>query len=150
MNTKLPGFPEETNLVEFADEGKTFKLHPEALSGWRKLKSEAKRQQIEIYIVSAFRNIARQEEIITAKRAKGLPDEEIFKASAPPGYSEHHTGKAIDIGTPGSPPLEEAFGNTDAFQWLLANASTFGFRLSYPRDNDYGIVYEPWHWFFVG
>ncbi len=150
MHCRLPKFVEEKDLVDFNEGEKMLRLYPSALTAWERMRTKALQSAIQMYIISAFRSISRQEEIITAKRAKGIPDEEIFKVSAPPGYSEHHTGRAIDIGTPGSPPLEEAFENTDAFQWLLANASKFGLRLSYPRDNDYGIAYEPWHWFFVG
>ena len=78
----------------------------------------------------------------------GDSDEDIFKLSAPPGFSEHHTGKAIDLNTSGFPPLEEEFEKSDAFQWLSVNAKDFGFRLSYPRENRFGIAYEPWHWFY--
>ena len=73
---------------------------------------------------------------------------EILKVSAAPGYSEHHTGCAIDINTPGSATLEEEFENTSAFAWLTSNASHFGFLMSYPRNNKHQIAYEPWHWAF--
>ncbi|HPF74253.1 MAG TPA: D-alanyl-D-alanine carboxypeptidase family protein, partial [Xanthomonadaceae bacterium] len=63
-----------------------------------------------------------------------------------PGFSEHHSGNALDIGTPDEPPAEESFENTAAFDWLCENAPNFGFQLSYPRNNPHGIVYEPWHW----
>ena len=53
--------------------------------------------------------------------------EEILSASAPPGYSEHHTGRAIDIDTDGAPPLEIEFEGTPAFAWLTTHAGRFGF-----------------------
>ena len=81
---------------------------------------------------------------------EGLSDEEIFQVSARPGYSEHHTGKAIDLNTPGFEPLEEEFEDSQTFERLLKNANRFGFYLIYPRDNKYGIIYEPWHWFYKG
>ena len=81
-----------------------------------------------------------------AKVAAGMPMDEILRVSAAPGYSEHHTGCAIDITTPGSEPLEEEFEHTDAFRWLVRSAERFGFAMSYPRDNAFGIIYEPWHW----
>ncbi len=46
--------------------------------------------------------------------------------------------------------MEEEFGNSEAFCWLIGHARQFGFRLSYHRENRYGIAYEPWHWFFEG
>jgi hypothetical protein len=46
--------------------------------------------------------------------------------------------------------IEEEFEHSQAFQWLIQNAHKFGFRLSYPRGNKFGIAYEPWHWFYEG
>ena len=46
--------------------------------------------------------------------------------------------------------IVEEFENTTAFQWLTSNAATFGFTMTYPRKNTYGIDYEPWHWCFTG
>src|SRR5690606_38685754 len=70
--------------------------------------------------------------------------------NAAPGYSEHHGGDALDIGTTGESPAEESFEHTAAFAWLQAHAGRFGFALSYPRDNPHGITYEPWHWRYAG
>ncbi len=77
-----------------------------------------------------------------------MPIDKILTLSAPPGYSEHHTGCAIDINTPGCVATEEEFENTDAYRWLTEHAGRFGFTLSYPRDNALGFIYEPWHWCF--
>jgi D-alanyl-D-alanine carboxypeptidase len=66
--------------------------------------------------------------------------------NAYPGHSEHHTGRAIDLGAPSVAPLEEEFENTPEFAWLRARAGSFGFQMTYPRSNVHGIVYEPWHW----
>lgn len=72
--------------------------------------------------------------------------QQILEVSAAPGFSEHHTGRALDLTTPGGPVLEEPFEHTDAFAWLSESAGSFGFHLSYPRGNSHGIAYEPWHW----
>jgi predicted acetyltransferase len=74
--------------------------------------------------------------------------ESILCVSAPPGYSEHHSGRAIDLTTDGVQPLEQEFEHTNAFRWLSANAGRFGFTLSFPPSNRYGYAYEPWHWYF--
>jgi D-alanyl-D-alanine carboxypeptidase len=66
--------------------------------------------------------------------------------SALPGYSEHHTGRAIDITTPDFKPLTEEFEHSSAFKWLTQRANEFGFTMTYPRNNEFGIAYEPWHW----
>ncbi len=72
--------------------------------------------------------------------------------SAPPGYSEHHTGYAIDIGDEYYPDadLKTSFENTSAFEWLQENAAYYSFELSFPKGNSQGVSYEPWHWRFVG
>jgi len=144
----LPKYPEETHLAEFSDNGRTFKLHPEALNAWKNMNAKARSDGVQLHIVSAFRSVLRQTEIIAGKKKKGFAEEEIFSVSAPPGHSEHHTGRAIDLNTNDYPPLEEAFEESEAFHWLLRNAKDFGFRLSYQRNNAYGIAYEPWHWFY--
>jgi D-alanyl-D-alanine carboxypeptidase len=97
-------------------------------------------------IVSAFRSFDRQCEIIREKIAAGQTIEQILSASAPPGYSEHHTGRAVDIGGSADDPLEEDFEQTPAYAWLLHNAALYEFFLSFPRNNVYGYQYEPWHW----
>ena len=71
-----------------------------------------------------------------------------FVVNAAPGFSEHHSGLALDIGTQDEPPAEESFERTAAFAWLRDHAGEHGFVMSYPRDNPHGIVYEPWHWRF--
>jgi D-alanyl-D-alanine carboxypeptidase len=150
MSFILPKHFEEKNLVEFIDGDATFKLHHSAMLAWKRMKEAARAEGIHLYIVSAFRSIARQLEIIEGKRKNGLSDEEIFRVSALPGFSEHHTGRALDLNTPEFPALEEEFEDSRAFQWLIQNAGQFGFELSYPRENKYGISYEPWHWFYKG
>ena len=72
--------------------------------------------------------------------------DEILTVNAAPGFSEHHTGNAVDIATPGSRPLTEEFEATPAFEWLSANAENYGFSMTYERDNPWGFIYEPWHW----
>ena len=101
---------------------------------------------IDLKVVSAFRSIDYQRGIIERKLKAGQSVEQILAVSAPPGYSEHHTGRAVDVMTPGGPILEETFADTDAFRWLEQNACRFGFVLSYPRGNAHGFAYEPWHW----
>ena len=56
--------------------------------------------------------------------------EQIISVSALAGFSEHHTGRAIDIGTPGCPPVTEEFGKTPAFGWLTRRGQDFGFRMT--------------------
>lgn len=133
-------------VAETDVDGKEYLLTPEACMAWRAMKGGASGDGVVLEIVSAFRTIERQVEIIRAKLARDMPVDKILTLSAPPGYSEHHTGRAIDINTPGCEPTEEPFELTDAFRWLMTNAGRFGYTLSYPRGNDLGFIYEPWHW----
>ncbi|WP_309382092.1 M15 family metallopeptidase [Cerasicoccus frondis] len=144
----LPAVIEETNLVEFTDRGRVHQLHSEAFAAWNAMQAQAASDGVNLILISAFRSIARQQAIIDAKRAKGISDQEIFRVNAQPGFSEHHSGLAIDLGADDCQTLEESFEETDAFQWLMKRAREFSFYLSYPRNNPYGITYEPWHWRF--
>ena len=148
----LPSFDDAQNLVvaDVSQSGREHQLIVKAAKAWSQMKSKAHADGISLIIVSAFRSFDRQVEIVEHSIQQGEDIETIFKISAPPGYSEHHSGRAIDIGTMGCEPLSEAFCETNAFNWLMSNASNFGFRLSYPESNQYGFKYEPWHWFFEG
>jgi len=144
----LPAYAVADNLAlaETDAQGREFLLTPETAAAWRAMREAARADGVVIEIVSSFRTIERQAEIIRAKLARGMDIEHILTLSAPPGYSEHHTGRAIDINTPGCEPTEEPFEATEAFGWLIRHADRFGFTLSYPRGNTLGFIYEPWHW----
>ncbi len=113
---------------------------------WQRMRHAAAREDIALDAISGYRSHAYQLGIFERKRARGQTLEEILRVNAAPGYSEHHGGAAIDIGTPGEPPAEASFERTAAFEWLQRRGGDFGFVLSYPRGNPHGIVYEPWHW----
>jgi zinc D-Ala-D-Ala carboxypeptidase len=113
---------------------------------WRRMRAAAATDAVTLDAISGYRSHAYQLGIFERKRARGLEVEQILAVNAAPGYSEHHGGTALDIGTPGEPPAEESFERTAAFAWLQRRAGEFGFVLSYPRGNSHGIVYEPWHW----
>lgn len=121
-------------------------LHPGAARAWSHLQAAASREGIVVDAISGYRSHDYQLGIFERKLARGASVDDILAVNAAPGYSEHHSGRALDIGTPGEPPAEESFERTPAFAWLQDNAAGFGFGLSYPRDNPHGIVYEPWHW----
>ena len=146
----LPLCEQAQNLIvaEIDGRGREHRLRPAAAGAWRAMKTSASSQGVVLQIASAFRSVDRQVEIIRSKLAAGVPLEQILTLSAPPGYSEHHTGRAVDITTSGTRALEQEFENTAAYRWLCANAHAFRFFLSYPRSNPQGYAYEPWHWCF--
>lgn len=119
---------------------------PEAADAWLTMKTEATNRGIELQPVSAFRSVEYQVEILRRKLDKGLKINNILEVSAAPGYSEHHSGRALDITTPGYAVLEEEFEQSPAFDWLCEHAQDFGFSMSFPRNNPHGVAYEPWHW----
>lgn len=121
-------------------------LAPRAAKAYARMRAAAAADAVELQLVSAFRSADYQLGILKRKRDRGQSIDEILRASAAPGYSEHHSGRAVDLTTPGFAALEEEFEHSSAFAWLASNAARFGFALSYPRDNPHGIAYEPWHW----
>lgn len=135
-------------LAETGEDGREYLLVPAAAVAWRELKAVAREDGVIVYLASAYRSIARQAEIIRDKLATGMGIDEILTLCAPPGFSEHHTGCAVDIASREAPELDVEFENTRAFQWLDKHGCRFGFRLSYPRGNSTGYQYEPWHWCF--
>lgn len=109
----------------------------------------ARQDNVTIYPISGFRTLAYQAMLIQRKLDRGEPLAQIMRVNALPGYSEHHTGEALDLGTTTETDLETAFEETSAFDWLGRHAQSFGFTLSYPRGNPQGFIYEPWHWRFT-
>ena len=146
----MPTFEEPKSLVSVGPNivGKEQRLTPETASAWVNMRDEAAAAGIMLLIVSGFRGITYQADLFRKKLAAGQSIADILCVNAAPGFSQHHTGRAIDIATPDSRPLTLEFESTPAFGWLTDNAGRFGFTMSYARDNPWGIEYEPWHWFF--
>ena len=147
-NRHLSLSPEATDLISVGSspEGNDCRLIYPAAHSWNAMHSTAWTLKIELLPLSGFRSVERQATIIRGKLGLGESISDILKSIAAPGYSEHHTGCAIDVGSPEVLPLEEAFAHTHAFAWLIRHSEEFGFKLSYPKHNPHGFVYEPWHW----
>ncbi|MEN9632431.1 MAG: hypothetical protein RL077_835 [Verrucomicrobiota bacterium] len=132
--------------IGISPSGREIRLAPRAAQAWRQLHAAALRASRTLVPISGFRSIQRQREIIQEKLATGEALSSILKQVAAPGFSEHHTGRALDIGSDHTDDLSANFARTSAFRWLRIHAPRFGFHLSFPRKNPHGIVYEPWHW----
>jgi len=126
--------------------GRMQQLTPQAAVSWQQMVERAGDDGVRLLIVSGFRSFEYQAQLIRNKIESGQAIEEILQVNAAPGFSQHHTGAAVDIATPGSRPLTEEFADSNAFDWLLDNGPRFGFSMTYPPDNAHGFVYEPWHW----
>ena len=129
------------------------RLAPETALALMKLIYAAREDGVWIIPVSGFRTIAYQDKLWQSQIQRQGSPEAAAKISAPPGYSEHHTGYALDL-TDGNlksrDDITYKFAETDAFKWLNLHAKEFGFELSFPKDNPQGVSYEPWHWRFIG
>jgi D-alanyl-D-alanine carboxypeptidase len=130
--------------------GRPLWLRSAAAAAWMRMRAAALAEGVVLEAISGYRSHDYQLGIFRRKLARGLTVDDILQVNAAPGFSEHHGGRALDIGTPGEPPAEESFEATPAFAWLARRAGEFGFEMSYPRGNPHGIVYEPWHWRFGG
>ena len=127
-------------------------VHIDMRDSLLKMREEAKKDGIYLVFLSGYRSINLQKDIFyTLKSIRNQEAAERARVSAPPGYSEHSTGFAIDIGdaTQRETDFETQFENTKAFRWLIKNAAKFHFKLSFNRDNKH-IDYEPWHWRYEG
>ena len=127
-------------------------VHIDMRDSLLKMREEAKKDGIYLIFLSGYRSINLQNEIFySLKSIRNQEASERARVSAPPGYSEHSTGFAIDIGdaTQRETDFETEFENTNAFRWLKKNAAKFHFKLSFNKNNKY-IDYEPWHWRYEG
>ncbi len=123
-------------------------LSPEAAQAWKAMQLDARRHDIDLKPVSGYRSALYQAELVRKKLASGQAIDRILAVTAAPGYSEHHSGNAIDITSPGITPLTQEFSMSRAYEWLKAQARIYGFHESYPSQNRHGIEWEPWHWAF--
>lgn len=123
---------------------------PNTARAWQALQQAAARDGVTLQLVSAWRGYQQQADILQRKLTAGQSLDAILRVSAAPGFSEHHSGCALDLNTPGCPLLETDFANTQAYAWLSEHASAFAFIESYPQHNHHQIAWEPWHWCWRG
>ena len=140
---------EQMNLVSIGLNtfGKEIFLSEQCANAWISMQSDARKDSIEMTIVSGFRSYYRQYAIINYKLNQGIALDIILKENKLPGLSQHHSGNAIDI-VSNSSKLSLDFENSLAYAWLIKNAHRHGFYLTYTKDNKDGIMFEPWHWYF--
>src|SRR3546814_8550538 len=103
--------------VGLGTDGRDKLLVAGAALAWRAMHDAAAVDGVELLLISAFRSIEFQAALVRDKLARGITIDEILMVNAPPGYSEHHSGRAIDTGARGLEPLDEDFEVTLAFAW---------------------------------
>lgn len=157
-NVKLPD--DYTVETETADAATGKELQTEAAEAYRQMAKAAEADGVSLMLCSGYRSVEYQQGLFDKKveqcLSEGLSQEDAeIKAAtivAAPGHSEHNTGLAADIVTPDHQMLDTAFEQTPAFAWLSQHAAEYGFILRYPQDKTAitGIIYEPWHYRYVG
>ncbi len=126
-----------------------FKVHKDCALAFKKMREAAKLDKIHLKVVSGYRSSRYQKQVFKCKFNGIYPTSEQMKArlkySAPSGFSEHHTGLAIDIND-----TEDRFKDTKEYKWLKKHAYKYGFENSFPQNNVQNLGFEPWHWRFIG
>ena len=143
---------EETSKEELVFIEPHIWVHKDMSQSLLRMRRDAKMEGVNLVFLSGFRSIKLQDEIFySLKSIRNQNALERARVSAPPGYSEHSTGFAIDIGDANyrETDFEIEFENTEAFRWLKMNAARYHFKLSFTKNNKY-IDYEPWHWRYEG
>jgi D-alanyl-D-alanine carboxypeptidase len=139
-----------TDLVAVAP---GLELHRDAAEALLAMQRDAADSGVDLVVLSGYRSIPVQNDLFFAvKSERNQSARERAMVSAPPGFSEHSTGYAVDLGDGNAPDtnLSESFEQTAGFAWLQAHAARYHFSLSFPRGNAQGVSYEPWHWRFEG
>src|SRR5690606_20970720 len=117
IDPHLPHYAEAAQLTDVEPNivGTMQRLAPQTARAWKRMKLAAKRDGVLLLLVSGYRSVRRQAELFRRKLDAGQRIEQILRVNAAPGFSQHHTGKAVDIATPGTRPLTEEFDESDAF-----------------------------------
>lgn len=138
-------FPEANaaDLVNVAG----YKVHKDAAESLKKMMAAARADGAPLTLGSAFRSVSYQQGIINRKTRAGKSTKEIYRMSAPAGYSEHHTGFAVDFS-----PINSGFAKTAGYRWLLKNANSYGWYQTFTAEYSAksGVSEESWHWKYKG
>ena len=135
-------------------------LQTVACDAFLEMQKAAAAENVTIWMQSGYRSVKYQTSLYERKTKyyldKGYDNATAREKAAavvnPPGYSEHNCGLAADLNSPEHTGLDEGFEKTAAFRWLCEHAGDYGFILRYPKDAEdkTEIIYEPWHWRYVG
>lgn len=142
--------PANVTFAEGVAESKK-QMRAEAAKALEEMFAAAQEDGIELLAISGYRSYYTQKKIYE-KRLEEAGAKHVSRYNAKPGYSEHQTGLAMDVGIEGYTDLTERFADTPAYRWLKANAHLYGFIIRYPEngEEETGYAFEPWHVRFVG
>lgn len=124
-----------------------FKIHRDAKPALQEMVNAARRDGVTLTPGSILRTSSRQAQIVADKKKKGQSAKQIYYTSSHPGYSEHHTGLAVDFS-----PIDHSFAKTAGYRWLKQHAHEYGFYQTFtPEYSAYsGVSEESWHWRYEG
>ncbi len=145
-------FPTSRNLDElkqipreYTHEGSEIYILAEAHPSLLEMLEQARLDGIELKVESAYRSIHYQTRIFIRMLEQGRTFDDIVRYVAPPGYSQHMLGTAMDFY-----PSNWEFAETGQYRWLQENGATFGFEETYSKNNRYRMPWEAWHWNYIG
>lgn len=151
--------PEDFAIETAEVEGK-YQLDARAVEPLRHMLADCRADGLDPIICSAYRTNEYQTKLfdkqVRKQRGKGLPDDAAVAAAAEvvavPGTSEHQLGLAVDLCARSYQLLDEGQEGTAEFQWLRTHCAEYGFIVRYPDGTTdlTGIIYEPWHFRYVG
>lgn len=151
---------EDGYVPELANIDDSHQVDARVLESLQNMLKAASDEGYSLYVCSAYRSVDRQKELFNESMIDYVNQGmtyyeaaiETAKSIAWPGESEHATGLAMDIVSSDYAGLDEKQGETDDQKWLMEHCYEYGFILRYPKDKseDTGIIYEPWHYRYVG
>ena len=160
VNGNLPLDAEPAPALAVADDATGQQLEAEAAMQYRSMAAAAQADGVSLTLVAGYQDAdtrqAAYEARVQTYRDKRKSEEEAARLAATiqpaANANEHGTGYAADILSADNPQQDTGFAETRAYEWLTAYAAEYGFILRYPQDRQAatGIVFEPWHWRYVG
>ncbi len=127
-----------------ANNGELYLL-PAAEHAFAVMAAKAEQDGIHLVIDSAYRSVSYQRKVYHRQMEEGKTFAQVARYVAPPGYSEHMLGLAVDFS-----PSDWRFAKTPAYHWLKKHAAQFGFRETYPESRPDHQPWEPSHWRYIG
>ena len=143
--TSLPIDALEQIPPDYAHKRSQIFLLAQALTPLLDMLQQAAADGIELQVESAYRSKSYQSRIFQRMLTQGRSFDDIIRYVAPPGYSQHMLGTAVDFY-----PSNWSFADTKQYQWLMEHAAEFGFEQTYSRYNRYRMPWESWHWNYIG
>ncbi len=160
VNANLPFAKEPAPALAAANEDGSIQLEAEAAAAYQKMAASAAEDGITLVLTAGYQDADTRSAAFDAQKQqylqKGRSEEAAASLAAdiqlPADCSEHGTGYAADILSSDYPDRDTGFAKTRAYEWLTAYAAEYGFILRYPQEHQAatGVVFEPWHWRYVG